>query len=63
MLPQLVLLPPQSKTGGLDSVCTFECPQTNTGLYNIDSLNNSEGMTILGRNDTNTEGMTIIRKE
>ena len=27
------------------------------------SLNNSEGMTIFGRNDTNTEGMTIIRKE
>ena len=30
-------------------------------IYN--SLNNSEGMTIFGRNDTNTEGMTIIRKE
>jgi hypothetical protein len=28
-----------------------------------DSLNNSEGMTIFGRNDTNPEGMTIIRKE
>ena len=27
------------------------------------SLNNSEGMTIFGRNDSNTEGMTIIRKE
>ena len=26
-------------------------------------LNNSEGMTIFGRNDSNTEGMTIIRKE
>jgi hypothetical protein len=26
-------------------------------------LNNSEGMTIFGRNDTNTEGMTIIWKE
>ena len=27
------------------------------------SLNNSEGMTIFGRNDTNMKGMTIIRKE
>ena len=27
------------------------------------SLNNLEEMTIFGRNDTNTEGMTIIRKE
>ena len=27
------------------------------------SLNSQEGMTIFGRNDTNTEGMTIIRKE
>ena len=27
------------------------------------SLNNSEEMTIFGRNDTNTEGMTIIWKE
>ena len=27
------------------------------------SLNNLEGMTIFGRNDTNMEGMTIIRKE
>ena len=27
------------------------------------SLNNSEGMTIFGKNDTNTEGMTIIWKE
>ena len=26
------------------------------------SLNNLEGMTIFGRNDTNTEGMTIIQK-
>ena len=27
------------------------------------SLNNLEGMTIFGRNDTNKEGTTIIRKE
>ena len=27
------------------------------------SLNDSEGKTIFGRNDTNTEGMTIIQKE
>ena len=27
------------------------------------SGNNWEGMTIFGRNDTNPEGMTIIRKE
>ena len=27
------------------------------------SLNNLEGMTIFGRNDTNTEGMTLIWKE
>jgi hypothetical protein len=27
------------------------------------SLNNLEGMTIFGRNDTNTEGMTVIWKE
>jgi hypothetical protein len=27
------------------------------------SLNNLEGMTIFGRNDSNTEGMTIMRKE
>ena len=31
--------------------------------YYFNSLNNLEGMTIFGRNDTNTEGMTIIRKE
>ena len=33
------------------------------GVSICNSLNNSEGMTIFGRNDTNTEGMTIIRKE
>ena len=27
------------------------------------SQNNSEGMTLFGRSDTNREGMTIIRKE
>ena len=33
-------------------------------LVNIcNSLNNSEGMTIFGRNDNNPEGMTIIWKE
>ena len=32
-------------------------------VSNCNSLNNSEGMTIFGRNDTNPEGMTVIRKE
>ena len=33
----------------LDSICNYQ--------------NSLEGMTIFGRNDTNTEGMTMIRKE
>ena len=32
-------------------------------VSNCISLNNSEGMTIFGRNDNNPEGMTIIQKE
>ena len=67
MLVDMVLIVQVSNLVKLAYMATsgghFSRPSGMGSFWSCNSLNNSEGMTSFGRNDTNTEGMTKIRKE